>query len=347
MRNFASYLPALALRWALLGASASGVMVMSTAGAVAEEKAKEPEFNAIIHVHDPNAIKSGSYYYVFSTGPGVMIRRSKDMVHWTYVGSALPAGPPLWAKQDVPGARADSIWAPSISKVNGQYRLYYAVSTFGRNRSVIGLASNKTLDPDSKDYKWVDQGKVVESQTTDNYNAIDPAFFSIDDKHAVLAFGSYWSGLKAIELNPKTGKPLEGAKMVAIAQRPFPGAIEAPEIVKIGRYHYLLVSFDTCCQGVNSTYNIRVGRSAQWDGPYVDRDGVPLMQGGGTLLLGTADREIGPGHCSMLVDGSKRWLVYHFYDRDNNGIPTLQLRPLTIGKDGWPVLGAPLIPAKP
>ncbi|HEY3412560.1 MAG TPA: arabinan endo-1,5-alpha-L-arabinosidase [Armatimonadota bacterium] len=311
------------------------------------EKAKEPEFNAIINVHDPNAIKAGKYYYVFSTGPEVMIRRSKDLVHWTYVGSAFPGGTPGWALKEIPGARSDSIWAPSISKVNGQYRLYYAVSRFGRNRSVIGLATNKTLDPDSKDYRWVDQGKVVESQTTDDFNAIDPAFCSLDDKRGVLSFGSYWSGIKAVQISVKTGKPPAGAKTLPIAQRPFPDALEGPEIVHIGAHYYLFVSFDTCCQGINSTYNIRVGRSTRWDGPYVDKDGVSLMQGGGTLLLATADREIGPGHCSVLADGSKRWLVYHFYDRDNNGIPTLQLRPLSIGKNGWPVLGSPLIPARP
>lgn len=306
-----------------------------------------PEPNAIVHVHDPHAIKQGRYFYVFSTGPGIMIRRSSDLVNWTYIGSAFPKGIPDWAKADVPGASPDFIWAPDIMKVDGRFFLYYAISTFGKNRSVIGLATNKTLDPASKDYHWVDEGKVAESFTTSDFNAIDPAAVRIDSKRLALAYGSYWSGLKMVEVDPHTGKPLADAKPLSIAQREFPDALEAPAIEKIGKYYYLFVSWDACCRGVNSTYNIRVGRSLKWDGPYVDKDGKPLTEGGGTLVLGTEGRVIGPGHCSVLTDGSKRYLVYHFYDGDNNGVPTLQVRPLTIGTDGWPALGpvpAPMVP---
>jgi arabinan endo-1,5-alpha-L-arabinosidase len=325
---------------ALVGAARS-----SAPAAPPKERAVERERNAIVNVHDPHAFKEGRYFYVFSTGPGVMIRRSKDLVNWKYVGSVFPDGVPGWARKDVPGASADFIWAPDIALLNGRYYLYYAVSTFGKNRSVIGLATNKTLDPGSSDYRWIDEGKVTESLTTSDYNAIDPALVRIDGKRVALAFGSYWSGVKMMELDPRSGKPLPGAKLLSIAQRPFPDALEAPAIEKIREYYYLFVSWDACCRGVESTYNIRVGRSLKWDGPYADKDGKPLTEGGGTLLLGTEGRVIGPGHCSVLTDGSKRYLVFHFYDGDHNGVPTLQIRPMIIGADGWPAL-KPAVGAK-
>ena len=107
-------------------------------------------------VHDPVIIREGDTYYVFSTvGRYVGIKTSKDLKTWKDAGSVF-AEIPAWARQAVPGT--EGIWAPDISYVNGEYRLYYSVSTFGSNRSAIGLATSKTLDPKAKGYGWKDQG---------------------------------------------------------------------------------------------------------------------------------------------------------------------------------------------
>ncbi len=312
----------------------------------ARVKDSAPPENAIVHVHDPEGVKEGRYYYVFSTGPGVMIRRSRDLKHWTYVGRVFE-GTPEWAMKAVPGADKEFIWAPGLARFNGLWHLYYSVSTFGGNRSVIGLATSKTLDPDSKDYGWTDRGLVVESQKGGDHNAIDAAVVLAGRDKASLTYGSWWSGIKMVDLDVKTGKPAPGAALKSLEERPNWAGTEAPFITKMGDYYYLLTSWDSCCRGVNSTYNIRMGRSKDYAGPYVGRDGTPLMKGGATPLLGTEGRWIGPGHCSVLTDGSRRYLVFHAYDRDNNGVPTLRIRPLTLDKEGWPVLGPAVFEPEP
>jgi len=216
------------------------------------------------------------------------------------------------------------------------------VSRFGSNRSIIGAATNKTLDAASKDYRWVDEGKVTESVRQDNFNAIDPNVLPIDSKRLALTYGSFWSGIKLLYLDAKTGKPEPGAQPIALARRPAPDAIEAPFLIRRGRYYYLFVSFDFCCRGVNSTYNIRVGRAESAAGPYTDAAGKSLLEEGGTQLLATEGTRIGPGHCAVLKDGGHDYLVYHFYDGKHNGVPTLQISPMTWSKEGWPIVGSPL-----
>ncbi|NOX56075.1 MAG: arabinan endo-1,5-alpha-L-arabinosidase, partial [Planctomycetes bacterium] len=156
----------------------------------------------IRRVHDPCIVKAGGWYYVFSTLGGIQIRRSKDLMRWEYVGEVFEEIP-AWAKKAVPGVRA--LWAPDISFFNGQYHLYYSVSTFGKNRSCIGLATNRTLDPADDRYEWVDRGPVITSRPgKDDFNAIDPSV-AFDGEQPWLAFGSFWSGIKLVRLDPETG----------------------------------------------------------------------------------------------------------------------------------------------
>ena len=295
-------------------------------------------------VHDPCVIKQGDTYYIFSTGPGVPIRRSKDLIHWEMAGRVFSADVPKWAVDEIPGST--SLWAPDIAYLNGRYYLYYSVSTFGKNRSLIGLVTNKTLDQNSPDYAWKDEGKVVESFPQDSYNAIDSNLLILDgnleNKRLGLVFGSFWSGIQYVEADPQTGKPRPGSAVRCIARRPGSTAEEAPFLIHRGDYYYLFVSFDFCCKGTASTYNIRIGRSKSVDGPYLDRDGKPMLEGGGTLLLGTTSTAIGPGHCAVLREPGRDLLVYHFYDAEANGIPTLQIRPLTWDKADWPQTEPPL-----
>jgi arabinan endo-1,5-alpha-L-arabinosidase len=290
-------------------------------------------------VHDPTIIREGDTYYVFSTRAGIAIRCSSDLIHWRLCGDVF-AHLPEWAVKDVPGLRG--LWAPDVSYFNGKYHLYYSASTFGSNHSSIGLATNETLDPTSDKYRWVDEGKVIGSDVKDDWNAIDPDVVHDEHDQPWLAFGSFWSGIKLRKLDPATGKlSSQDQTLYSLARRSAPGAIEAPDIVRENGYYYLFVSFDFCCRGKDSTYNIRVGRSRRLTGPYVDRSGKPMMDGGGTLVVAGAGRWAGTGHCSVLQEKDADRLVYHAYDTEWRGIATLRISVLRWDSDGWPNIGLP------
>jgi arabinan endo-1,5-alpha-L-arabinosidase len=177
-------------------------------------------------------IKAHGEYYLFSTGPGIPIRRSRDLYHWERAGRVFDRTP-AWFKEAVPGSAW--IWAPDISSYEGGYRLYYSVSTFGSNRSCIGLATNQTLDPQSPDYHWVDHGPIVRSGRADDWNAIDPNMVRDHQNRSWLALGSYWSGIKLVRLDPHTGAPYPGVlELRSLAARPDVHAIEAPFVVPHG-----------------------------------------------------------------------------------------------------------------
>ncbi|HEY2685907.1 MAG TPA: arabinan endo-1,5-alpha-L-arabinosidase [Steroidobacteraceae bacterium] len=298
-------------------------------------------------LHDPVIIKEGDTYHVFGSGgwsgqPGVSWRTSKDLHVWQDNGHPFDEIPE-WAKLAVPGAK--SIWAPDISLYNGLYQLYYAVSTGGSMRSVIGFATSKTLDKSSPQYGWTDHGLVTETFVGGTYNAIDPNFVLDHEGKCWLAFGSYWSGLKLMPLNSKTGKPDPGDKtLLSIAYRPAPeggdNPIEGAFIFTHAQWYYLFASYDYCCKGLASNYYVAVGRAKDIRGPYVGRDGKPLMEGYGTAVIverpWASTRWRGPGHCGLMHDGNRDLIVYHAYDAENKAQPTLRLAVLNWSEDGWP-----------
>lgn len=296
----------------------------------------------IRNVHDPTVIKDGRTFYLYSTRAGISVRCSEDLVRWRLCGDVF-AHIPAWAAQDVPGLRG--IWAPDISYFNGKFHLYYSASTFGSNRSSIGLATNRTLDPASDSHKWEDQGKVISSSSSDDWNAIDPNIVLDEKDQPWLSFGSFWGGIKLRKIEAATGKlDAKDRTLYALAERSRekgqPGAIEAPFIFRRDGFYYLFVSFDFCCRGKDSTYNIRVGRSRQVTGPYVDRSGRDMREGGGTLVLEGAGRWRGPGHCAILrVEGEDK-LVYHAYDAEARGVSTLRINSLNWDAEGWPSVAA-------
>ena len=312
-----------------------------------QSPARQQELQGDIHqVHDPTIIKQGDTYYVFSTRAGIAIRCSKDLISWRLCGDVF-AHLPQWAVQDVAGVRG--LWAPDVSYFNGKYHLYYSVSTFGSNRSSIGLVTNETLDPASDKYRWVDQGKVISSYPADDWNAIDPNIVLDEEDQPWMSFGSFWGGLKLRKLDAGTGKlSSHDQTLYALASRPrtaqLPGAIEAPAIVRKNGYYYLFVSFDFCCRGKDSTYNIRVGRARRVTGPYIDRSGKPMMEGGGTLVVAGEGRWVGPGHCAVLQDKKGETLVYHAYDIERRGVPTLRIAPIFWDSAGWPTISSAIIP---
>ncbi len=290
------------------------------------------------HVHDPVIIRGEDAYYLFSTGAGIPVRRSEDMLNWkiSFPPKVFASSPPDWAQEMVPGST--DLWAPDISYFNDKYHLYYSVSTFGRNRSVIGLATNTTLDFESDDFQWVDEGLVIGSMPSDNYNCIDPNLIIDADGVPWLSFGSFWSGIKMHRLDYDTGKlSTEDDTLYSLARRNVnSGAVEAPFMIRKDDFYYLFVSFDFCCRGTDSTYHVRVGRSETITGPYVDRDGVEMMRGGGTPVTAPTDRWRGPGHNAILQEDGTEYIVYHSYDAESQGVPTLRIAPLSWDADGWP-----------
>jgi arabinan endo-1,5-alpha-L-arabinosidase len=303
------------------------------------------ELQGDVRVHDPSMIKQGKTYYVFSTGApngsinegNIQIRASDDLINWRFLGTVFQQTP-AWIT-DTLGVKPRSLWAPDISFFNDKYHLYYAASTFGSNNSLIALATNRTLDPTRPDYKWLDEGAVIRSTKSDDWNAIDPQL-SFDAHGAPwLAFGSFWSGIKMRRLDLRTGKlSAADATLYSIAARPTPnggGPIEAPAIIRHRAYYYLFVSFDFCCRGVKSTYKIAVGRARSITGPYFDEQGKRMDQGGGSILLTGDERHVAAGGQSVYRDGDCFRLVYHYYDALDGGKSKLQIGELKWTSDGW------------
>jgi arabinan endo-1,5-alpha-L-arabinosidase len=291
---------------------------------------------AISHVHDPDIIKDGDTYYLFSTGQGIQIRASKDLKAWLGAGQVF-ASKPSWIITTDPND-PNNLWAPEVLYFGGTFHLYYAASKFGSNKSCIGHATKDSLGSATP---WVDLGATYCSNAigpAQDFNAIDPNPFQDEDGKLWLGFGSFWSGLKLIRIDG--GGLMDGPDMFSLATRSNT-AVEAPHLQYHDGFYFLFESVDACCQGSASTYKIMVGRSADVAGPYVDRDGSLLGDGGGTLVLQGAGRWRGPGHNAILHDGDRYWNVYHSYDADNDGVPTLRISELTWSDDNWPVSAGP------
>ncbi|MCA9238658.1 MAG: arabinan endo-1,5-alpha-L-arabinosidase, partial [Planctomycetales bacterium] len=194
-----------------------------------------------------------------------------------------------------------------------------------------------TLNPADSGYGWKDHGIVVQTDEHSDHNAIDPAIVRTPSGELWMVYGSYWTGIKLFRLDPVTGKRISpDAPTYSLARKE---QIEAASIYYHDGYYYLFVNWGHCCRGVRSTYNIRVGRSRAITGPYLDRDGVDLLEGGGTLLLDSEGSAIGPGHAAFFPRDGQELLSYHFYSAEDNGRAKLGVRRLSWDEQGWPLAG--------
>jgi arabinan endo-1,5-alpha-L-arabinosidase len=285
-----------------------------------------------LRIHDPSTIiHFQSKFFVFGTGLGIRSRFSADLIDWQ-AGPAVFRAPPNWSTNAIPGNHG-FFWAPDVVQVRERYYLYYSVSTWGSRNSAIGLATAATSQTN---LDWEDHGQVVRTTTQDQFNAIDPSALLDSSGRLWLAFGSYWSGIKLIELNPATG--LRQATNSPVYSLAWNDSIEAACLVQHADYFYLFVNWGQCCRGTNSTYEIRMGRCPVATGPYLDRAGKDMLQRGGTLFLSSDGPRIGPGHAAILKDGQRYWFSYHYYDGNEHGISKLGILPLTWAADGWPAV---------
>ncbi|WP_176604662.1 arabinan endo-1,5-alpha-L-arabinosidase [Streptomyces lycii] len=331
--------PFLSRRRLLGGALAAGAVATTSAAGVlwrpesaSAQAAEYPYPGAVTGdtaVHDPSFVKRpGGGYLVAHTGDNVALKTSTDRTAFRNAGSVFPGGAP-WTTEYTGGSR--NLWAPHLSYHNGRYYLYYSASSFGSNRSAIFLATSSSGDSGS----WTDQGLVIESQSSSDFNAIDPHMVVDEQGRWWLAFGSFWSGIKMIALDPATGKRT-GNQFLSVAGRGG-GAIEAPTVFRHGGHYYLFVSFDLCCRGAESTYRVMVGRSTDVTGPYTDRNGTPMTSGGGTEVLAGHGSIHGPGHQDVFADDDNDILAYHYYADD--GTALLGINWLLWDSDGWPYVG--------
>lgn len=320
--------------------TSTALVAITTAALVLPLEAQPPERvrrerGFPVGFHDPSTpVRIGNHWWIFSTGRGVATRRSSDLKKWRE-GRPVFKEFPAWHKEVVPSQRGH-LWAPDVIEHRGTYRLYYSVSSFGKQTSAIGLATCGSLELKRPGNHWKDRGIVVRSGDESPYNAIDPQIFVDANQRHWMAFGSFWKGIHLVELDPDTGKvhPKRGE----FHHLAWNESIEAPAIMKRGRYHYLFVNWGLCCRGLKSTYEIRVGRSRSVTGPYLDKDGNDMATGGGTLLKGFQEHELGPGHPAFIEEFRDVRMFYHYYDRRYRGFSTLGHATLKWSKDGWPEL---------
>lgn len=274
--------------------------------------------------HDPSHLmKDGDRYWHFSTGDGIAALSAADaeFKHWQLEPSAFGATWPAWINTYVPDF-AGHFWAPSCIFMNNKYYLFYACSTFGSSQSAIGVATSPSLNKQ----QWTDLGMVLNSSSSGNYkttvNAIDPEVFKDDDGKVYLTYGSWFGGIAIVQIDSVTAKPIGNITKVAGGDHQ---SYEAAYLMKHDGYYYLFINRGACCNGVNSTYYIIVGRSSKVTGPYT----------GWKTFLETDNRYIGPGHFGY----NQGRLTYHIYDRDDGGASKLVNTTLS-WENGWPVADA-------
>ena len=289
-----------------------------------------------INIHDPSTvIQCDGKYYVFGTGRGLPFLVSSNGFDWDRGGHVFDRVPDS-VKVYSPSNNGTDVWAPDIIHVNNQYCLYYAVSSWGSFISAVGLMTSPTLNPGSHDYKWTDRGMVVHSSEGQDLNAIDPGVCLAPDGTLWLCYGSYHGNIELVQLDPATGLRLATNSPVTIIAN----QSEASDIIHHGDWFYLFVNHGSCCQGTNSTYNIRVGRAKTITGPYLDRFGDDLVGGGGNLFLAAQGNDIGPGHFGLLLDdGVEKFSCHYEGVLGRTGRSILDIRPMLWTADDWPLPG--------
>src|SRR3954453_8035081 len=273
------------------------------------------------YIHDPSTVTlCDGKYYTFGTRGGGLI--SDD--GWTWRDGAVR-----------PGGGA----APDVLRIGDRYLVVYGATGGGlgggHNGRILTMW-NRTLDPSSKDFGYSEAVVVASSDGVEDCDAIDPSLLlDPTDGRLWLSYGTYFGYIRLVELDPKTGKRVEGNQPVNVAID-----CEATYLMYRDGWYYLLGTHGTCCSGPNSTYNIRVGRSRKITGPYLDNEDMDMLQGGGKLVVAASDHVIGPGHFGLLDlgDGVQKFSCHYEADLDRGGRSVLDIRPL-LWKDGWPVAG--------
>ncbi len=320
------------------------------------------EFWGTANVHDPTIVKCDSFYYVYSTDAyyrkhgsnffdinekigNIPVRRSKDLVNWEFIGWALDSIP-REAKNHVNSFTnnkgADNIWAPYVHHINGVYRIYYSVSSFGTNSSYIGLA--ESAKPEGP---WINKGCVVKTDPTSKMNAIDASVITdVGNGRVWMHYGSYFGGLYCMELDPQSGlalKPGDQGHLIATRANADKKIIEAPEIIYNHhlKLYFLFVSYEP----LFTYYNVRVGRSDKPEGPFYDYFGNNLAETTNNFPILTHSYMFnnhpgwsGNGHCAILNDGTEFYMLHQGRLAPDNHMMIMHVREMKWLPSGWPVV---------
>jgi arabinan endo-1,5-alpha-L-arabinosidase len=274
--------------------------------------------------HDPTLYEENGIWYQYFTADWIGAKQSNDGRNWRDTGSIL-AGEFNWWRNYVPDWEPANVWAPEIDRYGDRVWMWYSISTFGSRVSAIGLLSASTAAAGD----WRDEGVAINSGNANNYNAID-ADLAVDEYgDPWMTFGSWNSGIKLTRLDPLSMKPV--GQLYSIASKA--GGIEAPDVVYRQGYYYLFVSLGKCCDGVNSTYHIVYGRSEKMTGPYLDKNGIDMLNGGGSLLDGGNDVWIGPGGQDII---NTNLIIRHAYPSSENPWAAVLISALNWDAEGWP-----------
>ena len=291
------------------------------AAAVRTLPAQAPALDGEPYIHDPSTImQCEGKFYTFGTGGGGLI--SGD--GWTWHSGAVRPGGGV---------------APDVIHIGDRYWMSYATGgggMSGGHASRVHTMWTKTLDPKSPDFGFYDDTIVASSDGIEDCDAIDPAFLlDPTDGRLWLSYGTYFGFIRLVELDPKTGKRIAGNQPVNIAID-----MEATAMMYRDGWYYLLGTHGTCCDGANSTYNLRVTRSRKVTGPFLDNMGIDALKGGGKLFAAASGRFVGLGHFGLLDlgEGVQKFSCHYEADLDRSGRSVLDIRPL-FWKDGWPVAG--------
>ena len=295
--------------------------------------------SATVDGADPTAVRDGDYWYVYTTGHGILARRTRDFVTWEMLPTVFEDSVPAWAKAAIP--QATNIWAPDINKVGDRYVMVYHCSFWGSQKSVMGVVSAKSLDPQHADYGWTDHGLLIDSDPArgDDFNAIDGSIAIDQDAKPWLVWGSYWTGVKLTRMSDDGLSVPEVKDRHSVAHHAH--GPEGPQITYRDGWYYLIASY---AGGPN--YQVRVGRSREISGPYLDRQGKDMLDGGGTPMTKASPGVVGPGHHGLAL-GDDRFgdlLLCHVFNRYSRD---LYVADLDWDHDGWPVVGEAYTPAGP
>ena len=272
------------------------------------------------YIHDPSTIQfCDGKYYTFGTGGGGLV--SAD--GWVWEGGAVR-----------PGGGA----APDAIKIGDRYLVGYSATGGGLGGGHAGRVLtmwNRTLDPSSPDFAFTEPVEVAHSEVDEDCDAIDVGFLMDPSGRLFCTYGTYFGNIRMVELDPATGGRLPGNRAVDVAID-----CEASTMMYRDGWYYLLGTHGTCCDGVNSTYNIVCGRSRSPFGPFLDNVGRDMLKGGGKMVVAAEERRFGAGHFGrFVVEPGVEKMSFHFEaDLDRSGRSVLAVRPI-LWKDGWPEAG--------
>ena len=338
-----------------------------------------------VSVHDPSIVRVADTWYVF--GSHLAAAKSSNLRDWTLVADGVNNSNPLFSNVTTAlaatfsWAQVTDLWAPDVQRLpDGRYAFWYDACKGDSPRSAMGLAVAASVEGPYQDQgiflksgMWgeVSEDGVNVYEPRVHPNVVDPQAFADANGKWWLLYGSYSGGLFILELDAASGKPVAGQGYGKHLVGGNHARIEGGHILHSPDtgWYYLFMSFG----GLDATggYNVRVARSRNPDGPYVDGmdrlmtdcksdpskplfDDASIAPYGQKLMgnhqfalaageSGSAPGYVSPGHNSAYHDAAaKRYLiVFHTRFPGQGGLHQVRVHEFHLNAAGWPVV-APL-----